>query len=195
MLKTYPVKHGMNLDPSLFEKAQQVALYAQEHGDCSSKCVKHIGLHSGIACQILRKYGNNKKLKNVRLAGVKLIVDNQRVRFDKDKGTVWTVIKGLRRPIKCYFHTRDIVKINQIEFDPIYAYVTVTLPDVQERVSEGYMGIDLNSTSHSIVVACPATGKVLMPIVLTVAVGAAVIGFGAKLLCAPANLVTGVVEK
>jgi hypothetical protein len=67
MIKTYKIKHKFDLSPTLFEKAQQIALYAIENGDCSSKYVKHIGLNSVIACQILRKYGRNKKLKNIKL--------------------------------------------------------------------------------------------------------------------------------
>jgi hypothetical protein len=56
MIKTFKVKHGMNFDPSLFEKAVKVAQYALENGLVSTAAVKHIGLKSEIANQIVRKY-------------------------------------------------------------------------------------------------------------------------------------------
>ena len=63
MVLTHKLRHNLNLDESLFKKAILVAEYALEHGYVSSKEVKHIGLNSGIANQIIRKYGRDKKIK------------------------------------------------------------------------------------------------------------------------------------
>ena len=158
MLKTYKVKHGLDLEPALFERARAVAAHVLEHGPCSTAAVKHIGLKAEISNQIIRKYGNDKKLKRIKLERVKLIVPGCGTKLDKRARTIR--IRTVKGTFPCWFPLKDVSKVNQVELSPEWAWVTVTLPDVPEHVSEGYLGIDLNSTSHSIVVACPATGKV-----------------------------------
>jgi putative transposase len=65
MILTYKVKHNQNLSVEL-EKGKQVALFALKTKSRSSKDVKHIGLKSAIANQILKKYSSNKKLKRIK---------------------------------------------------------------------------------------------------------------------------------
>ncbi len=55
----------------------------------------------------------------------------------------------------------DFVKINQIEVDRRFLYVSLTAKEAEPLALEGYIGIDLNATGHAAVVAIPATGKVL----------------------------------
>jgi len=164
MIRTFKIKHQLSLDPSLFKKAQQIANYALEHKkekNLSSKHVKHFGLHSKISCQIIRKYAKNKKIKKIKLERVKLILPGQVIKFDKLAKTI-TIVPLKSKIDGTYLPLDEITKLNQIELDKTYAYISVTLPDVEQQTSENYIGIDLNSTSHSIVVASPSTKKILM---------------------------------
>lgn len=157
MILTFKVKHGLQLDPSLFEKAINVANYALVHGYVSTKDVKHFGLKSEISNQIVRKYGRSKTIKRVNPKQVKLTLPGQNIKFDLKNKTIR--IPSLKSLFNFWFRN-DFAKINQIEFDKIWAYVSVTVPDVEIQKSKNFVGIDLNSTSHSIVVADPKTGKV-----------------------------------
>lgn len=62
MLLTYRIRHDRDFSEEL-RKAKQVADFAVRHRTFSSKDVKHIGLKSIIANQILRKYGRNHNIK------------------------------------------------------------------------------------------------------------------------------------
>lgn len=157
MIKTFKVKHRIDFDTSLFEKAIKVAQFALEHGYVSSKSVKHIGLKSEIANQIIRKYGLNKKIKAINPKRVKLTVPGGNVKFDLSSRKLR--IPSLRVEFRCWFPS-GWTKINQIEIDRKWAYVSVTFLDKPVIESKGFIGIDLNSTSHSIVVANPQTGKI-----------------------------------
>jgi putative transposase len=64
MLLTFKLNHHQYLEAEL-TKAKKVAIFAMQTGSQSSKDVKEIGLPSVIACQVLRKYARNRKLKNV----------------------------------------------------------------------------------------------------------------------------------
>lgn len=68
-------------------------------------------------------------------------------------------IRCLKASFRCWFSS-DWTKINQVELDETWAYVSVTFPNQPMVESKNFIGIDLNSTSHSIVVADPVTGKV-----------------------------------
>ena len=157
MIKTFKVKHRVDFDPSLFEKAVKVAQFALQNGLVSTKDVKHIGLKSEIANQIVRKYGLNKKIKSVNPKKVKLTVPGQNLKFDLT--TRKLRIPSLKAEFRCWFPS-GWTKLNQVEIDKTWAYVSVTFPDQQIDEPKGFIGIDLNSTSHSIVVANPRTGKV-----------------------------------
>jgi len=162
MLKTFKIKHHFDIDQDLFDKAIQVAHFALEHGCGSTKLVRHIGLNSGMANQILRKYGFNSKIKQIKDDRVKLGLPGRDQKYDKATRQIYC--SAFRHQtnggkFRCWF-PGNFVKINQIEFDKTYAYVAVTFPDTAEHEPPSFVGIDLNSTSHSIVVADPSTGKV-----------------------------------
>jgi putative transposase len=117
---TYKVKHGRDFTAEL-AKAFKVAEYAVRNKhikNLSSSMVKHIGLKSVISCQILRKYGRCKTIKKVR--NVKLIIPGQAVKL---KGDI-VYISSLKLEINFAYQKDLITKINQIELDNEYVYVS-----------------------------------------------------------------------
>ena len=122
----------------------------------SSADVKHIGLKSMIANQILRKYSSDLKAKQINK--VVLTVPNQGVNVDKGSREIW--IPSLKLKLKYQFRN-DFEKVNQIEIDKEYAFISVSLPEPEEYETEVYIGVDLNTTGHCAVVGNPKTGKVL----------------------------------
>jgi len=151
MILTYKVKHNRNLSVEL-EKGRQVALFALETKSRSSKDVKHIGLKSAIANQILKKYSSNKKLK--RISSVKLAVPSQSIKFDGGQ----IKIPCLKMEID---FNKDIEKINQIELDKEFAYISCTVKEEEKIQAESWIGVDLNTTGHCCVASDPKSGKVL----------------------------------
>ena len=154
MILTYKVKHARDFSEEL-RKARHVAEFALKHRTFSSKDVKHLGLKSMIANQILRKYGRNKKVNRVR--SVKLTIPNQGIKVDQAQ-------RLIRVPcLKLSFHyefPNQFEKINQIEVGGNYIYVAVTVPEHAPIQPAGYLGVDLNTTGHAAVVANPMTGEV-----------------------------------
>ena len=84
-IKCYHVKHRLCLD-SLLEKAKCIANYAVQNKKnrkvLTSKYVKHFGLPSAVANQILRKYGRGT-IKEA--AKVNLIVPNQTTKSNRNR--------------------------------------------------------------------------------------------------------------
>lgn len=169
-VKAFKVKHGI-ISPdflNMFDKAYQVALFAKEQKQLknkwpTSKQVKDIGLPSTIACQIIKKYFNNKKLKTINENNIKLVIASQNLILNKQKKNIKIKIKVLNQTINCWFDITGIIKINQIELDKTYAYIVCSYekPILKPIVKDNkYIGIDLNSTSHSIVIANQKTGKI-----------------------------------
>lgn len=151
MILTYKIKHNRDFTTEL-TKARQVAEFAIGHKfNSSSASVKHIGLKAVISCQILRKYGWNKKIK--RVSRVNLIVPGQVVKY-KD-GEVYISCLKLRLPFD-----KQFTKINQVELNKEYAFISVTVPEEPKIVPKTSIGVDLNTTGHCAVVAVPTTGKV-----------------------------------
>jgi putative transposase len=54
----------------------------------NSKNVRQIGLISAIANQILRKYGRNKVIKQVKARNIKLVISTQIIKLDEDSRTI-----------------------------------------------------------------------------------------------------------
>ena len=154
MLLTYKVKHNRDFSVELV-KARKIAEYAIEHRSRSSADVKHIGLKSAIANQILRKYSRNRALKSIR--SVVLTVPAQSTRLIPEARTIR--IACLKLDLDISFLPR-FDKVNQIEVDKECAHVTVTVNEPPLRVVDQWTGIDLNSTGHIAVVGNPTTGKV-----------------------------------
>jgi putative transposase len=156
MILTYKIKHNKNFSDEL-RKAKHIADFAVMNPlMLSSKYVKHIGLKSIIANQILRKYGRNKNIKQVK--NVKLVIPGQSISLNKENKAINIVC--LQLSFNYQFHN-DFTKINQIEIGEEYIYVSVTIPEKEQIKTEKFIGVDLNVTGHVAIVAHPETGKIL----------------------------------
>lgn len=155
MMLTFKIRHGRDFSEELV-KARKVAEYGFKTKSLSSVDVKHIGLKSSISNQILRKYSRDKRCKAVKK--VNLILPNQRMKFDKEKREIW--IPSLKLRLSYHFRN-DFEKINQIEIDKEYAMVSVTINEPEITEPKGFLGVDLNTTGHCVVVANATTGKVM----------------------------------
>lgn len=152
MILTKKIKHGFELSDQLV-KARKVAIFAIHNRELlSTKYVKHIGLNARFSVSILRKYGRNWKAKKVKNAN--LLISGHHIR--EKEGCIY--FPPLRASIPFnIFHT----KINSIELDNDFAYVSYTLEEPKLIIPKRKMGVDLNATSHCAVAAIKETGKIL----------------------------------
>ncbi|MFW6120663.1 MAG: RNA-guided endonuclease InsQ/TnpB family protein [Petrotogales bacterium] len=155
MILTFKVKHHRDFSHEL-QLARKVAKFALKTGSRSSKDVKHIGLKSMIANQILRKYSKDKKLKKVR--NVVLTIPNQGIHVVKDNRQIR--IPSLKLELEYQF-PNNFKRINQIEINKEFVFVSVTVDEPSTRKVDGYIGVDRNTTGHIAVAGNPSTGKVL----------------------------------
>ena len=155
MILTYKIKHGRDFSDEL-RKAKQVARYAIQTRSRSSKDVKHIGLKSMIANQILKKYSNNGMAKKVK--SVKLAIPSQGIKLNQDARTIYAPC--LKLSLK-YEFPNDFEKVNQIEIGSEYAYISVSIPEPETIKAEKWLGVDRNTVGHIAVVSDPETGKVI----------------------------------
>lgn len=153
MILTYKVRHNHDYSEEL-RMAKQVADHAVRHRTFTSKDIKHIGLKSMIANQILRKYGRSKTIKKAR--NVNLIVPSQGIKADHEKRIINVACLKLSLP----YRFPEFEKVNQIEVDGEYAYISVSVPEKEIVEPEHYIGVDLNATGHAAVVGNPESGKV-----------------------------------
>jgi transposase len=105
---TYKLKHNRNFATEL-QKATRVANYSLKHRKCrTTREVKFIGLKACIANQILKKYGNNKKLKSV--SKVKLTINGYFVKVNKETREI--NIPSLKLKLNYQF-PNNFIKVNQ----------------------------------------------------------------------------------
>ncbi len=153
MILTYKIKHGKDFNREL-ALAKKVAAFAIKERKQSSKDVKHIGLKSMIANQILRKYARNKTIKQV--SSVNLTIPSQGIRV---------IGKEIRVPclklILPIFFNQDFEKINQIEIGKEFAFISVSIKEPKAYVPENIIGVDRNTNKHVLVASNINTGKVL----------------------------------
>ena len=155
MILTFKIKHDRDFTSEL-EKARKIAEFVLTHKTRSSNDVKQFGLKSAIANQILRKYGNNETIKNVNR--IKLTVPSQSVNADKEKRVIEIPCLKFSVP---YNFRNDYKKINQIELDNEYAYISVNIKEEPQITPETWIGVDRNTTGHIAVVGNSDTGKIL----------------------------------
>ncbi len=157
MILTFKIKHQLDFSKQL-QQARQVAKFAIANRDkLSSKNVKYIGLKSAIANQILREYGRNLKCKSIK--NIKLIIPGQSIKVNN---TTKTITLTLLKTTFQYEFKQDFKKINQIEIDNNYFYISVEVQDETLFKPDGWIGIDRNTTGHCAVASCTKTGKVMM---------------------------------
>jgi len=155
MILTYKLKHNRDFTQEL-HKAWQVAKYAIKHHSKSSKDVKQFGLKSAISNQIIRKYVTNRtKCRSVK--SIKLTLPAQAIKLDQLKQILEITCLKLKL---FYQFPNNFSKVNQVEISNQYAYVSVTVPEANERKVQNYLGIDRNTTGHCCVAAIAKTGKV-----------------------------------
>ena len=156
MILTFKMRHGQDFSTQL-AKARLVAEYAiANRSQLSTKYVKHLGLSSMISCQILWKYGRNRRCKRVH--NVNLIVSGQAVKVDTEAKTIY--IPCLKLTVN-YRFTREFTKVNQVEFTKDWIFVYVTVAEKPLTATTSWVGVDLNTTGHCAVVANPSTGKLV----------------------------------
>jgi len=150
MIKTILVKHKTDYTDML-DKAKQVATWAINNKyQTSSAKVKHIGLPSVISCQILRKYGMNDKANNV--SHIKLTIPNNKTGI-LIKGPNQIYVPCIKANISSWYDLSHITKINQIEVDNQYYYISFEVNEEIQYKPNGYIGIDLNAKEHMAVIA------------------------------------------
>ena len=154
---TYKIKHNRNFNEEL-QKAKLIANFVIENKDTviSSKHVSQFKLKSAISCQIIRKY---KKRKIKEAKSVKLTIPNQHIKVDKENKIITITCINLALNYK-YLRT-DFNKINQIEIDNTYVYISMDINCQEQLQTNDFLGIDLNVKSHCAVVAIPKNKKVI----------------------------------
>ncbi len=154
MILTFKIRHNRDFSTEL-GKAKKVAEFVLSHKTRSSKDVKQFELKSAIANQILRKYGNNKTIKIVNR--IKLTIPSQSIKFNKESRKI--EIPCLKFDT-AYSFRNDFEKINQIEIDNEYAFVSVNIKSQSQIEPKTWLGVDRNTTGHVAVIGNVDTGKI-----------------------------------
>jgi putative transposase len=150
MQKTILVKHNIDYSAELV-KARQVAEWAvQNKYHVSSKHVKHIGLPSAISNQVLKKYGMNRTIKEVKQVKLTIPRNGDGIRI---MGNHHIYVACIKANILCWYDLSGIERIAQIEVDNRYYYITFDVTEAKQYEPSGFIGVDLNATEHSAVIA------------------------------------------
>lgn len=150
---TYKIKHNRDLSVEL-KKARQIADFVlqNKNQNLTTKHVKQFGLKADISGQIIRKYTRNKKVKSIK--SVVLTITGRDVKNKNNK--IW--ISCLKLEMDFSF-IKNITKINQIELDETYTYINCSVPDVNSKTSNSYIGVDRNATKH--IAVCAIDSKIV----------------------------------
>ncbi|MDH2908210.1 MAG: transposase [Candidatus Nitrosotalea sp.] len=153
MILTYNLKHGNDFSAELV-KAKKIADFAIRTKSNTSKDVKHIGLKSAIANQILKKYRRRGIKKS---STVKLTIPGQSIMFDVQSKMAKIPCLGLELDCK---YLPAFLKIRQVEIGKDLAHLSVEMPEPVICGTTRFIGVDCNTTGHCAVVAVPHTGKI-----------------------------------
>jgi len=152
MILTYKLKHGKDFSKEL-SLAKKVAEFAIVNRSQTSKDVKHLGLKSVIANQILRKYSRSKTVKNAK--SVNLTIPSQGVKVKGNEISIPSLKLSLKTRIPVF------EKVNQVEIGKEYAFVSVTVKEPEKYSPTTVIGVDRNTNKHVLVASNISTGKVL----------------------------------
>lgn len=151
VILTYKVRHNADLAQEV-AKAKRIAQIAIDADELlTTRAVKHIGLKSVIANQILRKYGRDQRAKTVK--SVKLTLPSQGLRWADG------VIKISALKMEIPFD-KTVVKINSLELDNEFAFVACSVRESPEFETKTHLGVDRNTTGNIATIAIKETGKV-----------------------------------
>lgn len=152
MILTFKLRHNRDFSDEL-SLAKKVADYAVANRSISSRDVRHIGLKSMIANQILRKYSRSKTVKSAK--SVNLTIPSQGVKINGKELS----IPCLRLTLKTFLPNFE--KVNQVEIGKEFAFISVSVKTPKEYNPERIIGVDRNTNKHVLVALNIDTGKVL----------------------------------
>jgi putative transposase len=159
MILTFKLRHDVDVKP-LLRRAFDVAVFTVKNKIRSPNTtfVKDIrgDLPSTIACQVMKKYGHQKTIKEVH--NVNLIVPGQGIKYFKETNSIWISCLKLHLENTIPY---EFVKINQAEIDKDFVYISTTVKDIPEMTPQCFIGVDRNTTGHIAVAANPETGKIV----------------------------------
>ena len=158
MILTFKIRHNRDFTEEL-KKAFEVAEFTltnkiQRNNSALVKDIRGC-LPSAIASQVMRKYGNQKRIKAVH--SVNLIITGYYIKFFEETNSIWIPCLKLHLENTIPY---TFTKINQVELDREFAYIAVTVQEQLEMIPQAFLGVDRNATGHVAVVANPDTGKV-----------------------------------
>ena len=153
MILTYKLKHNRNYSREL-TLAKKIAEFAIKTKSSSTKDVRHIGLKSTIANQILRKY---RRYGIKKASSVKLTIPRPSIRIDYESKTI--IIPCINLKI-AYQYLPHFDYIKQIEIGEEFAYIMISKSHPVLRPAIRYIGVDCNTTGHVAVASNSETGKI-----------------------------------
>lgn len=153
MILTYKLKHGRDFSKEL-NLAKKIAEFAIGSKSNTSKDVRHFGLKSAIANQILKKYRKNG-IKQV--SNIKLTIPGQSVKVNGGEKIIRIPCLNLDMS---YRHLPRFDTVKQIEIGKEFVHITVSIPNHVQKIALRYIGVDLNTTGHAAVASNSETGKI-----------------------------------
>ena len=158
MILTFKLRHDKDVR-LLLRLAFDVAVFTVKNKIKSPNTtfVKDVrsDLPSAIACQVMKKYGRQKTIKEVH--NVNLIVPGQGIKYFEETNSIWIPCLNLHLENTIPY---EFVKINQAEIDNEFVYISVTIKDIPGMTPQHFIGVDRNTTGHIAVAANPETGKI-----------------------------------
>jgi len=158
MILTYKIKHNRDFTYEL-AKAFEVAEFVVKNKikKYNTSLVKDIRgcLPALIAGQVMRKYGNQNKIKKIH--NINLIVSNQGIKFFEETNSIWIPCLKLHLENTIPY---KFIKINQAEIDNNFVCFACTIQEQPEMIPQSFVGVDRNTTGHIAVTANPDTGKI-----------------------------------
>jgi putative transposase len=114
-------------------------------------------LPSTICKGVMKKYGNQKKIKSVHRENIKLVLQGEDIKVHEETNSLWIPCLKLHLENTIPY---TFTKINQAEIDKDFVYISFTIAEQTEMIPQKFIGVDRNTTGHVVVTANPDTGKI-----------------------------------